>query len=183
MTNKDILKKTNFITEVVTTVICAIAFLVAPVLLTVKKTNFWTCSLAAILFVVGLWAIYNIITKIKIIRKIKKGDCKYISGKIEVIEPCSNIIPGRADYLKVVVGGNTFFINKISNYNYKTGNEIEAVFVSNQNVPVYMSRLWHISENDNSITENKDKGFVMVLLPIFIVLVIVIISIIVKLVS
>ena len=182
------LKSARIIEKIIPHVCCFFIFGTMSIVLLLKFNTFWGYIGCAICTMIVLTTMFNTITNISIMNKIKRGNFKHITEKLISISPCSALIPGRADYLQASTNSYQFFINKFTDVNFQIGDIVDAVFLGTENVPIHIAKIEKEKEENiemnqqpkNLIKENQNKGFslVPVIAPFLIVLIITIIAII-----
>ena len=172
----DALHSSNLIERTILHFISFCAFTLIGVFLLKHQTLIGYLSLATCC-IADIIIIYNIVRNCVYINKIKSGKFQHIKDTIISIESCSAIIPGRADFLNVKTETRAFYIHKILNDGFKTGDKIDAVFLGTENVPIHIAKIETTEVDDESkISKNQNKGFFTPMIPL--ILAVLIISII-----
>ena len=92
---------------------CGIIFGLLGTFLLFKFNNFWSYAGVATCAIALLTAIFNIVTSVTTMNKIKSGNFRHITEPLLNISACSGIIPGRADYLQVSFNNNQSEASKV----------------------------------------------------------------------
>ena len=173
-----VVKNTHIVEKILSHICCFLIFGAIGVFLMLQFNTFWGYLGCAVCAMIVVTTIFNTITNISIMSKLKHGNFKYIKEKLIDIAPCSSIIPGRADYLQANTKSCHFFINKFNNTNFQIGDIIEAVFIGNENVPFHLAKIDSEQNNSDKVTQNQNKGFFTpMILPLLIILIIIILTI------
>ena len=168
------LKSVGLTERIVAHACCGIIFGFLGAFLLFKFNNFWSYAGVATCAIALLTAIFNIVTSITTMNKIKSGNFRHITEPLLNISACSGIIPGRADYLQVNTASFQFYIHKISNVNFQIGDMIDAVFLGTENVPIHVAKVETTEVDDESkIGENQNKGFFTPMIPLILIVLII----------
>jgi hypothetical protein len=156
------LKKTGLVGKIVGDCVSMIALIALSIFLFSHYGTFLSYSFAAFSAITACIAGYNAVNNYTNICRIQAGNFRYLKSKILLIQSCSGIIPGKQDYMQVQTADGDFFINKLYNDNFQSGDEIEAVFLSNNNVPISITKIESTEKMEDTPEQNtsaENGGF------------------------